>query len=129
MKDVIVGINGSLVAIDPSTGKTRWKVVLSSAGLVSFAFVADLVIASSTDNSLVAVDRNTGTERFRVRTSEHGKATLLVAGEQLFVAKAGVLECFGLDGTRRWKEGFPGMGNFSVSLGCGDQVVQADERD
>jgi serine/threonine-protein kinase len=126
LNDLLVGINGQLIALDPATGQTRWKVMLYDSGLVTFVLTDDLVIATGMNDHLVGVDRRTGTERFRTRTSDYGKATMLLAGDQLFVAKAGVLDCFGLDGTRRWKEGFKGMGNRSVSLGFGNQVVQAD---
>lgn len=127
MNDLLVGLNGHLFALDPATGQTRWKVVLASTGLVTFVLTDELVIATTTNDHLVGIDRPTGTERFRSRTSGSGKATMLLSGDQLFVAKAGVLECFRLDGTLRWKESFPGMGNRSVSLGLGDQVVLADE--
>lgn len=123
---LLVGINGHIIAMDPLTGQRRWAVVLGETGLVSFAVNDELVIASAADDQLVGVERNTGQVRFRARTSRSGKATVLLAGDAVFVAKAGELECFGLDGVRRWHDEFKGMGLFSVALALGNQVLQPD---
>lgn len=127
MNDLLVGINGRLFSLDARTGQRRWTVVLGETGLVTFAVNDELVIASGQDQQLVGVERLTGTERFRVTTAGFGKATLLLDSDAVFVAKSGELECFGLDGVRRWHDGFKGMGVRSVSLALGHQVSQSDE--
>ncbi|MDX2015766.1 MAG: PQQ-binding-like beta-propeller repeat protein [Myxococcaceae bacterium] len=127
MNALLVGLNGHVVALQPHTGDMLWKVDLCGQGLVTFAVNDSLVVASGTNDVLVGIDRSTGQERFRVKTSSFGKATVLLEHDRVFVVKAGVLECFGLDGQQRWREGFAGMGNRSVSLALGHQVVLADD--
>jgi outer membrane protein assembly factor BamB len=125
---LVAALNGSVFGIDASTGETVWSNPLDGAGfgVVEIAIERDVVLACPTSSFVFCLDYATGELRWRSATSGlHGRATLLVDGDRVVVAKGGGLDGFQLaTGERLWN--VKNLGTGSVALGVPGRVRQAD---
>jgi hypothetical protein len=76
---------------------------LSAANLTSFVVTDDAVYVASLDN-LACLRNPTGEVLWSKKTRATGRPTLLLAGDRLFVAKSGEVECFSLAGESLWHD-------------------------
>jgi hypothetical protein len=75
------------------------------------------VYAASEEELVVCLEADTGDKLWEQATVEYGHASLLVAGDDLFVARGSHVEC--LDrrtGSSRWAKTVRGMGKGLASL-------------
>jgi outer membrane protein assembly factor BamB len=130
MQDIlIVGIGGQVVGIDAATGQTRWEDGLKGGGYgeVALAATERHVFASAAGSMLFCFNYSTGELLWRADTTSSGRATIVVQGERVFVAKGGEVNCFTLDGRRQWSQKLPGKGFGSIAMGFPGNLVQADD--
>jgi outer membrane protein assembly factor BamB len=125
----VVGIKGEVIAIDPEDGRIRWRNGMPQAGLgvVELLIGNGLVIAAGPGVAIHAIDYRTGETQWTATHSSAGRATMVVRGERLYVAKGGEINCFDLRGQRLWTQSLSGMGMGSVSLGFPGVVRQGDD--
>jgi outer membrane protein assembly factor BamB len=125
---LVAALNGTVHGIDAATGETVWSNPLDGAGfgVVEIAIERDVVLACPTSSFVFCLDYATGELRWRASTSGlHGRATLLIDGDRVIVAKGGGLDCFHLgSGERSWD--VKNLGTGSVALGVPGRVRQAD---
>jgi outer membrane protein assembly factor BamB len=125
---LVAALNGTVLGIDASTGDTVWVNPLDGAGfgVVEIAIERDVILACPTSSFVFCLDYASGDVRWRAATSGlHGRATLLVDGERVIVAKGGALDCFAMSsGERLWRVESVGTG--SVALGVPGRVRPAD---
>jgi outer membrane protein assembly factor BamB len=125
---LVVAVNGSVFGIDASNGEQRWSNVLDGAGfgVVELAIESERVLACPAGGFVFCLDESSGETRWRAATSGlRGRATMLVDGDRVVVAKGGAVDCFSLaTGERAWSVGNVGTG--SIALGVQGRVRQAD---
>ena len=127
---VICATQGEIAAIDRADGHVRWKDGLPGGGYGPVAIYVDaqVVYASPRDGSMLfCLDYATGETFWRAETASSGRATILAHGDDVFVCKGGVLDCFDRRGVRRWTQPLKGMGFTSAALGIPGLSVQADD--
>ena len=66
-------------------------------------------------------------ELWRASTKKTGRATIVVQGDRIHVAKSGVVDCFSWEGILVWSQQLPVMGTGRLALGFPGNVVQADD--
>ncbi|MBI4702489.1 MAG: PQQ-binding-like beta-propeller repeat protein [Deltaproteobacteria bacterium] len=125
---VVVAVAGRVAALDRHSGAERWRSDLpgGSWGEVAVAVTEQHVLASAAGNVLFCLDYRTGEQLWTAQTSCTGRASILVDGEQIFVARSGEIECFSSTGKRLWHSPLKGMGTGAMALGLPGGVVQAD---
>ena len=126
---LIVALGGSVCGVDPKTGAWLWKNALSGGGFgeVAISVHEGFVIASANGPLVFCLDSATGNALWQAATERPGRATLLVQGDRVYVAKTGVVDCFDLDGHRLWSQQLPALGSGRLALGFPGNVVQADD--
>ncbi|MCC6528382.1 MAG: PQQ-binding-like beta-propeller repeat protein [Polyangiaceae bacterium] len=116
---LIIALHGKVAALDAETGEVRWKNGLTAGGYgeVEIAFVEDALVVSAFGARLFCLDYLTGAERWAVDTTSAGHASIIVEAGRIFVAKAGVVDCFDLAGNRLWSQLLTGIGTGHAALG------------
>lgn len=130
---LVVALHGNVVGLDTESGEVRWKNGLLAGGYgeVEIAFLgeADAVLASAFGARLFCLDYRTGAERWAVDTTSAGHATLIVEGGRIYLAKAGVIDCFTLEGVMLWSQLLTGLGTGHAALGFHGNVRHATKRE
>jgi outer membrane protein assembly factor BamB len=125
---VVVAVNGSAYGLDAATGAIVWSNTLDGGGFgaVEIAIENDAVLACAMGGFLFCLDYATGELRWKTATTGlHGRATMLVDGGRIIVAKGGAVDCYTLaTGERLWHAQNVGTG--SAALGVPGRVRQAD---
>jgi outer membrane protein assembly factor BamB len=107
-------MDGSLVAMDKQTGRTRWTAKTGDYCHSSPTVTGDLVLFGSADGSMYAVDRKSGKPKWKFATGGPVYASAAVAGN-LAVFGSGDGIVYGVDlksGKERWRYVIP-KGNTS----------------
>jgi outer membrane protein assembly factor BamB len=123
---LVIAAAGQIVGVDALSGKERWRRPVGN-GPVALVIRGGRIYASSRAPTIHCFDHPSGEPRWSWQTSAHGRASIVIEGEHLYLAKGGEVECFTLDGHRLW--GAPaklGLGG-SAALGFPGNVMQADE--
>ncbi|XXX81546.1 PQQ-binding-like beta-propeller repeat protein [Sorangium sp. So ce134] len=126
---LVAAFLGQIFGVDPVTGRVLWEHKQDGAGYSSTALlITPAAIYAATYNSIACLRYPTGELLWQAPTA-HGRATLLLEGDRLFVAKQGEIECFSLTGQSLWHNRFKGKGMGPVALGVPDNVAQSDDKD
>ncbi len=124
---LVVGQSGTLIGLDRESGKVRWEYQLERFSVDMVTVIAgDLVLASGNEARLFCVRYSTGTPLWYEDTSAEGRATIMVDGDQILVAKGGHIDCFTLDGKPAWKRDLSKHGAVPASLGLPGNIQQGD---
>jgi len=125
---LVVGINGKLLGIDRATGEVKWEDPLEGGGYgeVYIVWLRDVMFVSAGGKSVFCFRYPTGRKLWYAETSAPGRATMLVQGAHLFVAKGGEVECFTHDGAKLWTQALPGRSQDNITLALPGLVAQAD---
>jgi len=100
---LIVGAVGEVKAIDVRTGTVAWRVKHGEDLNMDLAIDGPRVlVAQRNDLNLTCYDYATGQLAWVSHTSETGRAQIVVDGPQIYCARAGTIDCFGLDGRLHW---------------------------
>ncbi|WP_437603167.1 PQQ-binding-like beta-propeller repeat protein [Sorangium sp. So ce590] len=119
-----------IFGVDPVTGRVLWEHKQGGAGYSSTALlITPAAIYAATFSSIACLRYPTGELLWQAETATQGRATLLLEGDRLFVAKQGEIECFSLTGQSLWHNRFKGKGMAAVALGVPGNVAQADDKD
>jgi outer membrane protein assembly factor BamB len=104
-----------LVAVEASTRRQRWRVVLPDLATGAPVIDADVAYATVRDGTVLAIDMASGSQRWRARVSD-ALASPAAAGGKVFVvsssASTGRAEVTALDavtGKRAWSYSPPGV--------------------
>lgn len=126
---LVVALGGSVCGVDAKTGAWLWKNAMPGGGFGEVAIaVSDEVVFASAHGPLVyCLDLRNGNELWKAQTQKSGRATILLQGERIFVAKHGVVDCFSWQGHLLWSQELPGLGSGRLALGFPGNVVQADD--
>lgn len=127
-KLLVAAFSGRVFGIDPASGEIQWEHELESAGNAASVVINEQAIFAATFSNLSMIRYPTGELVWSVSTSVRGRATLLLEGGLLLVAKGGEIEAFGLDGNPVWRNRFKGKGTGNAVLGVPGNVAQADDR-
>lgn len=126
---VVADIAGTLIAHDVRTGERRWRRELGNGA--SRAVVHRGRVFVVVDNlGLWVLDYATGKtlRDHQGLASWKGVPTLLVDGERVFVASAGELFCFDVEGELLWHDPYRGCGTSSVGVAVPGANASADHR-
>ncbi|RDZ62467.1 hypothetical protein C5B90_14920 [Haloferax sp. Atlit-12N] len=134
---VVAVWDGTLVAYEPSDGSVRWRTPIGDAGRTMVLGSQVYLTRDRPDGrqGLLAFDRETGEKRwanptgYQIRAVEATDDAVFV-GSRVDDPDGGILgrvDCFGLDGTRRWHTvtGLPSLDSLAVT---GSRVVPAWDR-
>ncbi|MBC9988370.1 hypothetical protein E4P24_18675 [Haloferax sp. AS1] len=123
---VVAARDGTLAAYEPSDGSARWRVPIGDVGwTMVLGSQAYLIRRGDGRQELLAFDRETGEKRwanptgYQIRAVEATDDAVFV-GTRVDDPDGGVLgqiDCFGLDGMRRWQTvtGLPSVDSFGVT--------------
>ena len=126
---LIVALQGRVVGLHIDTGDVIWHNELQGSGLswVALAVNDDWVFASASAARVFCLNRSTGETVWSQKTGGLGRATILLDGEKVFVAKAGQVDWYHCEtGDPIWSQDLHKLGKCSVALGLTHNVVQAD---
>ncbi|WP_437682183.1 outer membrane protein assembly factor BamB family protein [Sorangium sp. So ce131] len=127
---VVAAFVGQIFGVNPVTGQVVWEHKMESGGGASTALlITPEVIYAATYTSVACLRYPTGELLWQAKTVALGRATLLLEGHRLFVAKQGEIECFSLAGQSLWHNRFKGKGMGPVAMGVPHNVVQSDDKD
>ena len=126
---LLVALGGHLVGLDPASGAILWKNDLSGGGYGSVDLASDgeVVVASAGGNRVFAIAYPTGATLWAASTTAHGRATIVIEGERIFVAKGGSVDAYSRSGEKLWTQGLPGLGTGRAALGFPANLRQADD--
>jgi outer membrane protein assembly factor BamB len=126
---LLVALGGHVAGLDPATGKILWKNDLSGGGYgaVDLASDGEVVYASAAGNRVFAIEVASGKTLWNGQTTAHGRATIVIEGERIFVAKGGFVDAYSRSGELIWNQGLPGLGTGRAALGFPGNLRQADE--
>lgn len=128
---LIIGIKGYAVAVERETGAERWRVKLEESwegSPVELLVSGGVVYATGSSREVYWLDYATGAQlRHVATTAASGRATLLLDGSSLFVTRAGSVDCFSLDGVKRWHNELQGLGHGAIAMGFPDNIRQGDK--
>ncbi|MBA2545134.1 MAG: PQQ-binding-like beta-propeller repeat protein [Deltaproteobacteria bacterium] len=125
---IVTAAGGKLIGLDPENGAVVWENGLDGGGHgeVALAITEQRIFASASRGALFCLAYPSGTQLWTAKTSSSGRATILVEGPNVLVAKHGHIDCYDVSsGDRRWSSPLPGHG--TVAIGVPGNVVQADE--
>jgi outer membrane protein assembly factor BamB len=127
---LVIGIHGQVLGVDAASGEIRWQDGLKGGGYgeVALAISETHVVASALHGKVFCFRYPTGEPLWEASTSAMGRATIVIEGELVFVAKNGEVDCFSLDGRRLWSQPLKGKSVGRIALGFPGNVVQADDR-
>ncbi|MBE7450674.1 MAG: PQQ-binding-like beta-propeller repeat protein [Kofleriaceae bacterium] len=123
---LVTCISGCVYGLDRATGAFRWGVDLDSRGPVSIGFRHDVLVVSASVHELTRLDYATGAVIWKAPTTGAGRATIVVESDCIVCAKGRYVDCFELDGRRRWSQTVQGHGEGAIALAFPGNVVQAD---
>ncbi|WP_437320870.1 outer membrane protein assembly factor BamB family protein [Sorangium sp. So ce385] len=127
---LVAAFLGQIFGVDPVTGRVLWERKQDGAGYSSTALlITPEAIYAATFNGVACLRYPTGELLWEVKTTTLGRATLLLEGDRLFVAKQGEIECFSLTGQSLWHNRFKGKGLGPVALGVPGNVAQSDDKE
>ncbi|MCK6550509.1 PQQ-like beta-propeller repeat protein [Myxococcota bacterium] len=126
-RPLVAAWSGRVFGVDRATGEVLWEHELDTAGNATALIVTDTHVFAATFRELAALRYPTGELLWTISTTAIGRATLLLDGDHLFVAKSGELECVSTAGRWLWHERFAGKGAGYAALGVPGNVAQADE--
>ncbi|WP_437728316.1 outer membrane protein assembly factor BamB family protein [Sorangium sp. So ce861] len=127
---LVAAFLGQIFGVDPATGRVLWEHKQDGAGYTSTALlITPAAIYAASISSVICLRYPTGELLWEVKTATHGRATLLLEGDRLFVAKQGEIECFSVTGQSLWHNRFKGKGMGPVALGVPGNVAQSDDKD
>ncbi len=126
---LVASFSGRVFGVEPASGQVSWEHdVDRTANAASIVVTEDRVYVGSF-SALTCLRYPTGEPLWSVEPRVTSRrTTLLLAGDRLFLASSGEIECFTLDGRSLWHQGFRGKGQGDVALGFPGNVVQADSR-
>ena len=130
MHDILIlGISGQVIGIDALTGNIRWQDGMKGGGYGEVALAAneEFVFASARGAKLFCYRRTSGEVLWVSDTSASGRATVVVEGRLVFVAKGGEVNAFTFTGERQWKQQLSGKGLGRIAMGFPGNIVQADD--
>lgn len=136
---LVVACKGRVHGIDRETGEKRWEVVVTTevdryyGGLaVELLVTSDRVYAASwKSDDIVCIAYPGGEEigRAKIGLEGSGRPTMLIDGDQLFVARDGQVASLTLAGARRWVQTLAGIDReVPTALGFPGNVRQGDDR-
>jgi outer membrane protein assembly factor BamB len=131
MHDILIlGIGGQVVGIDALTGNIRWQDSMTGGGYGEVALAAndEYAFASAQSAKLFCYRISTGELLWTATTSASGRATIVVEGRLVFVAKGGEVNAFDFAGERQWEQALKGKGLGRIAMGFPGNLVQADDR-
>ncbi|MAC26721.1 MAG: hypothetical protein CMH59_09620 [Myxococcales bacterium] len=126
---LLVGVGGHLAALDRESGREVWRQRLEGAGAEELALTTDgfHVAAFGARNVLFCLDYAPGELRWRRMTSHApnalGRPTLAIDGDRVYAARAGLVDCFALDGRCLWTQALPGLDAAAVVLAWPHRTV------
>ncbi|MEI8255708.1 MAG: PQQ-binding-like beta-propeller repeat protein, partial [Deltaproteobacteria bacterium] len=125
---MVVAVNGAVHGVDSTSGAALWTNPLDGAGfgVVEIEIENDALLACPAGGFVFCLDQASGETRWRAATSGlHGRATMLMDGDRVVVAKGGAVDCFAVaTGEKLWS--VKNVGTGSVALGVPGRVRQAD---
>ncbi|WP_438010758.1 PQQ-binding-like beta-propeller repeat protein [Sorangium sp. So ce321] len=127
---LVAAFLGRIFGVDPVTGRVLWEHKQDGAAGNSSTslLVTPAAIYSATFSSVACLRYPTGELLWQSQTAQvHGRATLLLEGDRLFVAKGGEIQCFSLTGQSLWYNRFKGKGIGAVAMGVPDNTAQSDD--
>lgn len=127
---MIVAVAGRVAALDVATGRELWRNELSGAGTGTVELVIDngrIFVAVGSTSVVACIDYETGRELWRTTTATYGRATMVVDGPRIFVARQGYVDCIDRDGNVLWSNGLSGLGVGPTAIGVEGNVAQADD--
>ncbi|AUX42552.1 hypothetical protein SOCE26_039850 [Sorangium cellulosum] len=125
---VVAAFVGQIFGVDPVTGQVIWEHKLDSGtGASTALLITPEVIYAASFSTVACLRYPTGELLWHAKTIVLGRATLLLEGHRLFVAKQGEIECFSLAGQSLWHNRFKGKGLGPVAMGVPHNVVQSDD--
>ena len=119
---LIIGFNGWVLGLHPSTGDIVWQDEIGGTA-VRLVVTGDRIYAASNEG-VVALEYPSGKRLWR--TELNFADTLMLVGDRLYVSANGVVECLTTAGSRVFRNGFPGKGHGPVAMAFAGQVVQGD---
>lgn len=127
---LLVALGGKLVALDHSSGAIRWEDGLKGGGYgeVALASAHGRVVASAQSAKVFCYRYATGELVWTASTSSMGRASIVIEGDKVFVAKGGEIDCFSLDGAKLWTQALKGKGIGTAAIGFPGNIVQGDDR-
>lgn len=136
---LVVACKGRVYGVDRETGEKRWEVVVTSevdryyGGLaVDLLVTHERVYAASwQSNEIVCIAYPGGEEigRARLELEGSGRPTMLIDGDQLFVAREGQVASLTLNGAPRWVQPLAGFDReIPTAIGFPGNVRQGDDR-
>jgi outer membrane protein assembly factor BamB len=86
-KDVLytAGRDGTVVAIDPATGRERWSVDMKRELSAGPGVGGGLVVVGTNDGLVMALEAATGKQAWKTKVSSEVLAAPLIAGDRVFV--------------------------------------------
>jgi outer membrane protein assembly factor BamB len=123
---LVVAFKGTVFGIDRSSGKIRWELEIDEGGDIELHIEGKVVIAA-TASRIVFLEYESGDEiRSGDLPGEGGRPTMIVDEENVYVARAGRVVCYGLGGKAKWQQTFGTRAMGPVALGFPGLTRQAD---
>jgi hypothetical protein len=99
---------------------------VDAAGPVSIAVGSERVMVAAPGRRFLCLSYLDGAELWRAETSfDSGIATILIDAGAVFVARGGVVDCFGIDGAIRWYQPLEGLPAAHVVLALPGRIAEA----
>lgn len=126
-KIIVVAFNAQVFGMDTATGTRLWSHKGNAFNTAARTVVHGerVFVVGMHEDDLICFHLERGTELWRRPCQTSGMSMMVVDG-RLFLASAGQVECFSLDGELLWFDGFKGCGMGPVSLAVDGQSVQPD---
>jgi outer membrane protein assembly factor BamB len=122
-------VSGRVAAVDLASGKELWRNELAGAGTGPVDLHIDggeVLACVSTSDALFCLDYATGELRWQAETRGYGRASILVDGPHVIVARNGYVTCLSRKGERLWVNALNGLGLGPTAVGLPGNVRQAD---
>jgi outer membrane protein assembly factor BamB len=134
---LVVVTGGELKAIDVRNGQVAWRVVVDEGGgpldpapLLDLAILGNRVyVAPRGHKVLHCFDYATGAHVWAAQTTSTFRAQVVADGPQIYVARGGDVDCFGMDGVLRWTAPVTTMRSPQVAFGFAGNIRQVDLTD
>lgn len=81
-KTIFLGIKGSVIALDPATGRPLWTVHLRGSSFVNVVLDGDKLYAA-TQGEVYCLDPATGAERWHNELKGYGRGLVTIASETM----------------------------------------------
>ncbi|MEZ4225795.1 MAG: PQQ-binding-like beta-propeller repeat protein [Polyangiaceae bacterium] len=124
---LVVTFNGRIAGVDRHDGRILWEYTLGH-GLIEVVVDGDRCYAATMSRlHCLAYPGGTHLGSAALPGGYPRRPTMLIDGDQIFVATNGELACFSRDLQLRWFNPFPGRGLGSMALALPDNARQADD--